>query len=83
MRVSRKKKPTSGVVDKELKKAIIKWRKDIWTRDFGDSQFGPSAVLSDADVESVSSLARLIGLSISKMHWVDTGHGLADMEMSF
>ena len=58
-RVPRKKNATPGVVDKELKKAIIKWRKDIWTRDFGDALFGPSAVLSDAAVESVSSFGRI------------------------
>ena len=59
LRVSRKKNVTPGVVDMELKKAIVKWRKEVWTRDFGDSLFGPSAILSDASVKSVSSFGKI------------------------
>ncbi len=40
------KGPTFGIIDKELKEAIINWRKEIWSRDFGD---GP------VDNESLSS----------------------------
>ena len=43
----------------ELKKAIVKWRKEVWTRDFGDSLFRPSAILSDASVISVSSFGKI------------------------
>ncbi|EDQ98295.1 uncharacterized protein LACBIDRAFT_304441 [Laccaria bicolor S238N-H82] len=67
-RTSRKKNVTPGIVDKQLKKAIVKWRKEIWTHDFGDSLFGPSAILSDTAVESLSSfgnIERLIDLEIA------------------
>ena len=50
-RNSRKRGPKFGVVDNELKKVIIKWRKEISSRDFGDSLFGPAAVLPNAAVE--------------------------------
>ena len=56
----------------ELKKEIVKWRKEVWTRDFGDSLFGPSAILSDAAVESVSSfgkIERLIDLESALGGW--------------
>ena len=49
----------------ELKKAIVKWRKEVWTRDFEDSLFGPSAILSDASVKSdllFGKIERLIDL---------------------
>jgi hypothetical protein len=46
-------------VDKQLKKSIVKWQKEIWTRDFGDSLFGPSAILSNTAVESLSSFGNL------------------------
>ena len=59
LQTSRKKNVTAGIVDKQLKKAIVKWRKEIWTRDFGDSLFGPSAILSDTAVESLSSYGNL------------------------
>jgi len=67
-RNSRKKGPTFGVVDNELKKAIINWREEIWSRDFGDSLFGPAAVLSNAAIESLSSfgpIERLIDLELA------------------
>jgi len=62
---SRKRNVTPGIVDKQLKKAIVKWCKEIWTCDFGDSIFGPFAILSDTAVESLSSfgnIERLINL---------------------
>jgi len=64
-RNSRKKGSNPGIVDKELKKSITQWRKEIWNRDFGDSLFGPSALLSDASIDSLSSfgnIERLIDL---------------------
>jgi hypothetical protein len=59
LRVTRKKKENPGVVDPDLKTAIVKWRKDVWNRDFGDSLFGPTAILSDAAVESISSFGKI------------------------
>ena len=54
LRNSRKKGQIPGMTDKELKKAIIRWRGEIWSRDFGDSLLGPSAILSNAAVNSLS-----------------------------
>lgn len=51
--------PTPGVVDKELKKEIVRWRKEIWTRDFEDSLFGPSVILTDPTVELLSLFGRI------------------------
>jgi hypothetical protein len=64
-RTTRKKNAASGAVDKSLKRAIVEFRKEIWTRDFADSLFGPAAILSDTAVESLSSFGaidRLIDL---------------------
>jgi hypothetical protein len=47
------------MVDKDLKRAIVQFRKEIWSRDFGDSLFGPSAILSDAAVDSLSSFGHI------------------------
>ena len=71
-RVLRKKKATPGVVDPKLKKEIVKWRKEVWTRDFKDSLFGPSAILSEEALESVSSfgkIERLIDLESALGGW--------------
>ena len=66
------KKAVPGVVNTELKKEIVKWRKEVWTRYFRDSLFGPSAILCDAAVESVSSfgkIKRLIDLESALGGW--------------
>jgi len=68
MRNSRKKGQTPGISDKGLKKAIINWQREIWSGDFGDSLFGPSAILSNAAVDSLSSFGqveRLIDLELA------------------
>ena len=36
-----KKNVTPGIINKQLKKAIVKWWTEIWTHDFEDSLFGP------------------------------------------
>ncbi|EDR03124.1 uncharacterized protein LACBIDRAFT_331785 [Laccaria bicolor S238N-H82] len=62
---SHKKNVTLGIINKQLKKAIVKWQTEIWTHDFEDSLFRPSAILANAAIESLSSfgnLERLIDL---------------------
>ncbi|KAF8162230.1 P-loop containing nucleoside triphosphate hydrolase protein [Pholiota molesta] len=58
-RNSRKRNAAPGMVDKDLRKSIFKFRKEIWQRDFGDSLLAPSAILSDASIDSLSSFGKI------------------------
>lgn len=63
----KKPRPTPGVVDKDLKKEIVRWRKEVWSRDFEDSVFGPSAILTDQAVDLLSSFGQIKQISEIKV----------------
>jgi hypothetical protein len=47
------------MVDKDLRKSTLKFHKEIWQHDFGDSLLAPSAILSDASIDALSSFGRI------------------------
>ncbi|KAH9481945.1 hypothetical protein JR316_0006475 [Psilocybe cubensis] len=52
-----------GAVDPELRKVILEWRKSLWHRDFGDSMFGPSGILSNNAVNKLASYGAILRLT--------------------
>ncbi|KAF4610293.1 hypothetical protein D9613_010675 [Agrocybe pediades] len=54
--VPRKMTVKTGVIDKKVELTLLGWRRKIWERDFKDSMLGPSVVLRDEIIETLSSV---------------------------
>ncbi|KAF4622423.1 hypothetical protein D9613_008999 [Agrocybe pediades] len=54
--VPRKTTVKTGVVNKKVQLTLLGWRRKIWERDFKDSMLGPSVVLKDEIIDTLSSV---------------------------
>ena len=53
----------TGIVNKNVVGEIRAWRSRIWKRDYGESLFGPEAILSDDVVKNLASVGPILRLA--------------------
>ena len=53
----------TGVINENVAKEIRGWRSRVWERDYGESLFGPEAILSDDVVKNLASVGPILHLA--------------------